>query len=142
MLADDCANSVEDIVKTTKQMGTLVQTVTEKAMNNMQMIQNGNETVVRTNDTFHRIHDIAGEINGAIASVGYSLVNMERLATEMAANTQEQSAGTESVLEDCRQVMHIAEAFNTKGNEMEHAGDQLKELSGELTTMVDQFKVD
>lgn len=142
MLADDCANSVEDIVKTTKQMGTLVQTVTEKAMNNMQMIQNGNETVVRTNDTFHRIHDIAGEINGAIASVGYSLVNMERLATEMAANTQEQSAGTESVLEDCRQVMHIAEAFNTKGNEMEHAGDQLKELSSELTAMVDQFKVD
>ncbi len=142
MLADDCANSVEDIVKTTRQMGTLVQTVTEKAMNNMQMIQNGNEAVARTNDTFHKIHDIAEEINGAIASVGYSLVNMEHLATEMAANTQEQSAGTESVLEDCRQVMHIAEDFNTKGDEMENAGDKLKELSGELTAMVDQFKVD
>ena len=119
-LADDCANSVEDIVKTTGQMGTLVQTVTQKAMNN----------------------DIAEEINGAIVSVGDSLVNMERLATDMAANTQEQSAGTESVLEDCRQVMHIAEDFNTKGDEMENAGDQLKELSGELTAMVEQFKVD
>ena len=68
-------------------------------------------------------------------------MNMEHLATEMAANTQEQSAGTESVLEDCRQVMHIAEDFNTKGDEMENAGDKLKELSGELTAMVDHSKL-
>lgn len=141
-LADDCANSVEDIVRTTRQMESLVQTVTEKAVDNMRMIQNGNEVVVRTNNTFRKIHDIAGEINGALVSVGQSLSNMESLATDMAASTEEQSASTESVLDDCKRAMHIAEDFNTQGDEMEKAGDQLKELSSELTAMVDQFKVD
>ncbi len=141
-LADDCANSVVDIVKTTKEMDTLVKAVVEKTTHSLQMIQDGNAVVVRTNETFYKINDIINEINAAIMEISSSIADIEQVATDMAASTQEQSANTESVLGDCEQAMTISERFNSEGEEMANAGQQLKQLSGELTAMVEQFKVD
>ena len=140
-LADSCGNSVVDIVNTTQKMETLVQVVTEKTSTNMQKIQDGNEVVTRTSETFQQIHSIIEEINEAIARVGNTLSDMENVATDMVASTQEQSANTESVLNDCEQIMHIAENFSAEGEEMASAGQQLKSLSAGLTTMVEKFKV-
>ena len=142
ILADDCANSVVDIVKTTRDMDELVKAVVEKTTDSLHMIQDGTDVVMRTNDTFHKINSIIVEINDAINNIGESIADVERVATDMAASTQEQSANTESVLEDCEQAMNISECFNSKGEEMAAAGQQLKELSGALASMVEQFKVD
>lgn len=142
LLADDCANSVVDIVKTTRDMDELVKTVVEKTTDSLNMIQDGNNVVVRTNDTFQKINNIIVEINDAINHIGDSIGDIERVATDMAASTQEQSANTESVLEDCEQAMGISEHFNAEAEEMANAGQQLKELADELTAMVEQFKVD
>ncbi len=141
-LADDCANSVVDIVKTTQEMDELVKNVVEKTTDSLRMIHDGHTVVVRTNDTFHKMNDIIAEINDAINNIGDSIADIERVATDMAASTQEQSANTTSVLEDCEQAMSISEHFNTEGEKMAYAGQQLKELSGELALMVEQFKVD
>lgn len=141
-LADDCANSVVDIVKTTREMDELVKAVVERTTDSLRMIQDGNAVVVRTNDTFHRINKIIAEINDAINNIGDSMADIERVATDMAASTQEQSANTESVLEDCEQAMSISERFNLESEQMANAGEQLKDLSGELASMVEQFKVD
>lgn len=141
-LADDCASSVGSIVDTTKEMSMLVEVVTQKTTDNMQMIKEGNEAVVRTNSTFHRIYDIMQEINRAMGGVAVSISDMERVATSMAASTMEQSASTESVLGDCEQAMHIAEHFRAEGEKMAAAGEQMKALSDQLNSMVEQFKVD
>ncbi len=140
-LADDCANSVVDIVNTTQKMDTLVQVVTEKTTMNMEKIQSGNEVVTRTGETFQQINAVIEEISEAIMRVGHTLSDMESVATDMVASTEEQSANTESVLNDCEQVMHIAENFNAEGEEMASAGQQLKELSAGLASMVEKFKV-
>ena len=141
-LADDCANSVVDIVNTTQKMETLVDIVTEKTIMNMNKIQDGNQIVNRTDETFRKINTISREINEAIVRVGRILADMENVATDIAASTEQQSAGTTSVLEDCEQAMYIAERFHAEGEEMADAGQQLKGLSGNLAAMVEQFKVD
>lgn len=141
-LADGCANSVVDIVNTTKKMETLVQVVMEKTSTSMLKIQDGNEVVKRTSETFHQINAITEEINDAIVRVGNTLAEMENVATDMAASTEEQSANTQNAVGDCEQAMHISERFNAEAEEMATAGIQLKELSENLTTMVEQFKVD
>ena len=141
-LADDCADSVEDIVKTTKKMEELVNIVTEKTATSMARIQDGNQMVIRTDETFHRINTVMQEINEAIVHIGNTLTDIEQVATDMAASTEEQSANTVGVLNDCEEAMHIAKRFQSEGEEMAVAGQQLKVLSGELSAKVERFKVD
>lgn len=141
-LAENCSNSVIDIVNTTRAMDDLVKIVTDKAAENMQVVEEGNAVVRRTVDAFHKINANIGEINDAIISVGQSISHMESVAVGMAASTEEQSAGTESVLGDCEHAMEIAVKFNAEGEKMAQVGEELKALSDALAAMVGQFKVD
>lgn len=70
------------------------------------------------------------------------MTDIEQVATDMAASTEEQSANTVGVLNDCEEAMHIAKRFQSEGEEMAVAGQQLKVLSGELSAKVERFKVD
>lgn len=141
-LAESCSTSVYDIVNTTRAMDELVKIVMDKAAENMQMVEAGNAVVKSTVDTFYRINANISEINDAIISVGQSISHMESVAVGMAASTEEQSAGTESVLGDCEHAMEIAAKFNAEGEKMAQVGEELKALSDALAAMVGQFKVD
>ncbi len=140
-LADNCANSVVDIVNTTQKMDALVETVIDKTTASIDKIKDGNEAVERTNATFHKINSVISEINDAIGSVSKSIAGVEDVAADMVANAQEQSAGAESVLTACDGVREVAEQFTSEGILMAQSGKELKELSYGLADMVDKFKV-
>lgn len=141
-LADDCAESVEDIVETTQQMSDRVAVVTERTSDSIRMIREGNQMASRTSGTFHDISETMNAIDRAITQLGKEIASMENVATDMAASTQEQSAGTESVLNACGEAMDIAHEFTEQGSKMETAGEQLRKISEELNELIRQFKME
>ncbi len=141
-LADGCADSAASIVATTTRMDELVKIVADRTEATLEAIQYGNIVVEKTNETFRYINDIVKEIEKAISNVGRALVTIESAATDIAASTEEQSAGTESVLGDCEHAMNIANIFNSESQVMAETSQGLKDLSDELTVLVNQFKVD
>ena len=62
-------------------------------------------------------------------------------AADMASRSEEQSASTSNALDDCRQMIEIAEQFNREGTEVENSGRELKELSLKLDETVEKFRV-
>lgn len=140
-LADNCAESVVDIVKTTEKMDGLVEAVTTATTDSIHKIQVGNEVVERTNDTFRCMQESINEIHAAIGTVVQAVSSIEGVATDMAASTEEQSASTDSVLGDCDQMLQIAQQFHNEGMEMADSSKKLKELSNELDTMVEKFQL-
>lgn len=66
---------------------------------------------------------------------------MRSVAADMASRSEEQSASTSNALDDCRQMIEIAEQFNREGTEVENSGKELKELSLKLDDTVEKFRV-
>lgn len=139
-LAEDCATAVVDIIAKTEDMNHLMEAVTDLTNGNISQIENGNQAVEHTNETFRQIQDRVGEIEEAIHHVDHSVKLIEDVATDMAANTQEQTASTESVLAHCDQILEIARQFNAQGQEMADSSQELRALSEQLDQTITQFR--
>ena len=140
-LAEQCANSAVDIVEKTQDLEKQVDEVIAATNGSIDKIQNGNETLERTSATFTHIRSRIDGINEAMANVINSVGDIETVAADMASRSEEQSASTSNALDDCRQMIEIAEQFNREGTEVENSGKELKELSLKLDETVEKFRV-
>lgn len=95
----------------------------------------------RTSATFTHIRSRIDGINEAMANVINSVGDIETVAADMASHSKQQSASTSNALDDCRQMIDIAEQFNREGTEVENSGKELKELSLKLDETVEKFRV-
>jgi methyl-accepting chemotaxis protein len=141
-LADDCSQSVVDIISTTKHMDTLMEAVIAATNGSIEKIRVSNAVVAHTNETFTKIQNRIHEMNDAIHTVNTSVDNIEGVATDMAAGTQEQSASMDNVLEHCEQILEIAQQFSAEGQAIEESSRELKELSEQLFGTVAQFQTE
>jgi methyl-accepting chemotaxis protein len=140
-LAVNCADAVEKITATTVEMNQLMEVVMRTTEQTRDQIHDGNDEVERSNTAFSKIENNIAEMDTAIQSVKAAVGNIEGIATDMAAGTQEQSASTASILSHCEQILEISRKFSTEGQEMADASKQLRELSEQLGETVAQFTV-
>jgi methyl-accepting chemotaxis protein len=90
---------------------------------------------------FGQIEHNTHEMEDAVEKVKNAMGNLEGIATDMAASTQEQSACTTNVLEHCEQILVFSKQFSEEGQQMADASHHLRELSEQLGETVAQFKV-
>jgi methyl-accepting chemotaxis protein len=140
-LATNCAEAVDNITATTTEMNQLMEVVIRTTEQTRDKIHDGNDEVERSNTAFNRIENNIREMDSAIQSVKEAVGNIEGIATDMAAGTQEQSASTSSVLSHCEQILEISRKFSAEGQEMADASSQLRELSEQLNDTVSKFKL-
>ncbi|MBQ8984172.1 MAG: methyl-accepting chemotaxis protein [Lachnospiraceae bacterium] len=140
-LAQNSSESVTDIVNMTSELDTLVNAVIEATNSSIEKISSSSEIVVKTNDTFGRIQQSMEEIQDSIHTVVTAVGKIEDIATDMASKTEEQSAGTLSILDDCEEMLNIANQFDSEGREMLSSSEDLKELSRNLDNTIEQFKL-
>lgn len=140
-LAESCANSAVDIVNTTKEMDGMVHVVLEKTEDSIQAIQKGTGVVTDTDESFRQIFLNMTDIQNAINTVNGTMQVLEEVATDMAATTQQQTASSEVVLQNCEQIMDISKEFQEDGKALVQVGNDLQGLSDTLKGQVDQFKI-
>lgn len=141
-LAENCSNSVTDIIDTTSSIRQLVNIVLEKSTESKTAIQESAEVVNNTEAAFEEIQRTISDIGNAMTTVNDAISNVENVATDIAASTEQQTSGTQEILATCEQVMEIAGDFRDDGSQMSKSSEELKELSKSLTTQISKFQLD
>lgn len=140
-LAESCASSAIDIVNTTKDMDQMVYVVLQKTEESISAIEEGNNVVVHTDETFQSIFNNMKDIETAMDQVDEAMQSMELVAKDMETVTNEQNHHSDEVLSACRQAMDISKEFNQQGETMVQVGSELKGLSTTLMEQIEQFKL-
>lgn len=68
-----------------------------------------------------------------------AIFNIEGVATDMAASTQQQSASTQEMQDTCLKVMELAQSVKADGEKTAAAGKKMSDLSGDLLSEVERF---
>jgi methyl-accepting chemotaxis protein len=140
-LAENCSNSVTDIVKTTSALSKLVNVVLEKSTESKNDIQDSVSVVRDTEAAFENIQRTISDIDIAMNTVNTAIAEVENVATDIASGTQEQTAETQQILATCEQVMNIAGDFRNEGSRMFESSEGLKQLSNDLNQEIDKFQL-
>ena len=138
-LADNCSNSVEDIVNTTNNMTLMVDLVRERTNESISAVEESSNVVSKTEETFSNINNMISDIEQAFVTVTDAIQNIEQVTSDIVASTEEQSASTQMILSNCEQIMQIVEQFRENGREISKAGSELKDLSDTLTGEIGKF---
>ena len=140
-LADDSQSSVKNIIETTGRLDKLVSIVLEKAQNNIERIATSDSSADRVSGVFALIRDNIRDINQSSDQIEKEMKNVEGIASDMAATTQEQTASIEVVLNTCKEMMEKSEAVAGSALELDAAGKDLHQIAESLKAQVDKFKV-
>ena len=140
-LADSCENSVKQIVETTEHLSELVTIVINETKTSRDAINSSVEVVKKTDETFAAINNTVGQIHEAMVHVKHAISDIEGVATDMAASTEEQSASTMEMQETCEKVMGLARDVKADGEKTAGAGQKMSELSADLLGEVSKFKL-
>ena len=140
-LADSCENSVKQIVETTEHLSELVTIVINETKTSRDAINSSVEVVKKTDETFAAINNTVGQIHEAMVHVKHAISDIEGVATDMAASTEEQSASTMEMQETCEKVMGLARDVKADGEKTAGAGQKMSELSADLLGEVSKFRL-
>lgn len=139
-LADMCSESVVQIQKNTSNIQTLVEVVFEKTTQSNEMIKTGGKTVYETEEVFNHIRENVDGIQTVMGQLGIAFSKVEHVSSDMAANTQKQTASTDLVLSMSEEIRELSEQFSDEGQNMNRQSVVMKQLSGALDEQVSLFK--
>lgn len=140
-LADSCENSVKQIVETTEHLSELVTIVINETKTSRDAINSSVEVAKKTDETFAAINNTVGQIHEAMVHVKHAISDIEGVATDMAASTEEQSASTMEMQDTCEKVMGLAKDVKADGEKTAGAGQKMSELSADLLGEVSKFRL-
>ncbi len=140
-LADSSQESVKKIIETTSRLDGLVVVVTQKAQNNIQLIDISKEEADHVSASFSSIHENIADIYQSSNEIEQEIKKVDAIASDMAATTQEQTASVEVVLNTCNQMMDMAQHVADSAQDLGIAGKDLNSISEELKEQVGKFQV-
>ena len=140
-LADQTAKSAVNIVKLTKTLEELMTQVSEATDDSIEKIRSGSDAVGRTSETFGSIRDGINKINGSIDRVTSALDGIKDVSGEVIQTAKLQETSTNAAMEECEKLLATAERLSEEENYVEAAGKELKELSLNLGSMVEEFRL-
>lgn len=140
-LADDSNKSVQKIQGLIDQVTSLVAGTVEKAKQSVDEISSSSELVNQAVNTFDTIYDNIINANHVVNNMASSMSQVESVATNVAAITEEQAASAEVISGNAGNI--VAESQNIT-NDSEKVADTAKELadtSENLMTQIKSFRV-
>ena len=140
-LADDSNKSVQKIQGLIDQVTSLVAETVEKAKQSVDEISSSSELVKQAVNTFDTIYDNIINANHVVNNMASSMSQVESVATNVAAITEEQAASAEVISGNAGNI--AAESQNIT-NDSEKVADTAKELadtSENLMTQIKSFRV-
>ncbi|WP_051656384.1 methyl-accepting chemotaxis protein [Butyrivibrio sp. AE3004] len=140
-LAQNSADSTQQISTIIKEITVQIEELSHKSQSNMNEINSNMEAVNTAGTTFEEIFKSLDETSDIVGDMIAKVGSVDEIATSMAAISEEQSASTQEVSATATHLTSSAElvAENSKG--VDHSATAVSDSSEEIENLINVFKV-
>lgn len=140
-LAQTSAQSVQNIEALVTQINANVDDCVQKAEGSVTDIHDSSQLIQTALTTFDQIFENVDMANGLIKSMVDKIGQVDDVATNVAAISQEQAASSEEILATSETMVAQAENISQNSGAVAQDSGELARSSEELATQMNQFKI-
>lgn len=140
-LADDSNKSVQKIQGLIDQVTSLVAETVEKAKQSVDEISSSSELVNQAVNTFDTIYDNIINANQVVNNMATSMSQVESVATNVAAITEEQAASAEVISGNAGNIATESQNITNDSEKVADTAKELADTSESLMTQIKSFRV-
>jgi len=140
-LAKNSADSVAHITELITEINTLVEDAVRQAGNSAQDISGSAELIHTAVDTFDTIFKNIQETSTLIGNVVDKINQVDQVATNVAAISEEQAASSDEILATSESMLQQAKNISKNSDQVEQEADNLAVSADQLADQVKQFRI-
>lgn len=140
-LAQNSAESTQQISSIIKEITVQIEELSNKSQSNMNEINNNMEAVNTAGSTFEEIFRSLDETSDIVAEMINKVGNVDEIATSMAAISEEQSASTQEVTATATNLTESAELVAENSRGVDSSASAVSDSSEKIETLINIFKV-
>ena len=140
-LAKNSADSVAHITELITEINNLVEDAVRQAGNSAQDISGSAELIHTAVDTFDPIFKNIQETSALIGNVVDKINQVDQVATNVAAISEEQAASSDEILATSESMLQQAKNISKNSDQVEQEADNLAVSADQLADQVKQFRI-
>lgn len=140
-LAKNSADSVAHITELITEINNLVEDAVRQAGNSAQDISGSAELIHTAVDTFDTIFKNIQETSTLIGNVVDKINQVDQVATNVAAISEEQAASSDEILATSESMLQQAKNISKNSDQVEQEADNLAVSADQLADQVKQFRI-
>lgn len=140
-LAKNSADSVAHITELITEINDLVEDAVRQAGNSAQDISGSAELIHTAVDTFDTIFKNIQETSALIGNVVDKINQVDQVATNVAAISEEQAASSDEILATSESMLQQAKNISKNSDQVEQEADNLAVSADQLAEQVKQFRI-
>ena len=140
-LAKNSADSVAHITELITEINNLVEDAVRQAGNSAQDISGSAELIHTAVDTFDTIFKNIQETSALIGNVVDKINQVDPVATNVAAISEEQAASSDEILATSESMLQQAKNISKNSDQVEQEADNLAVSADQLADQVKQFRI-
>lgn len=140
-LAKNSADSVAHITELITEINNLVEDAVRQAGNSAQDISGSAELIHTAVDTFDTIFKNIQETSALIGNVVDKINQVDQVATNVAAISEEQAASSDEILVTSESMLQQAKNISKNSDQVEQEADNLAVSADQLAEQVKQFRI-
>lgn len=140
-LAKNSADSVAHITELITEINNLVEDAVRQAGNSAQDISGSAELIHTAVDTFDTIFKNIQETSALIGNVVDKINQVDQVATNVAAISEEQAASSDEILATSESMLQQAKNISKNSDQVEQEADNLAVSADQLAEQVKQFRI-
>lgn len=140
-LAKNSADSVAHITELITEINNLVEDAVRLAGNSAQDISGSAELIHTAVDTFDTIFKNIQETSALIGNVVDKINQVDQVATNVAAISEEQAASSDEILATSESMLQQAKNISKNSDQVEQEADNLAVSADQLADQVKQFRI-
>ena len=140
-LAQNSADSTQQISAIIKEITVQIEELANKSQSNMTEINNNMDAVNTAGDTFEEIFRSLDETSDIVQEMISKVGNVDEIATSMAAISEEQSASTQEVTATATNLTTSAEMVAENSRGVDNSASAVSSSSEKIEDLINIFKV-
>lgn len=140
-LADISSNSASKISEIIMQINTQVNYMIEQTAQSVSHIEANSGKITASCDIFENIYKNVNETDRMLSEIVSEIANVDDVATNIAALSQEQSASTEEILASTEMLAESSLQFSADSKEMARGADSVSDAAFALAEHMRKFKI-
>ena len=140
-LAQNSADSTQQISSIIKEITVQIEELSSKSQSNMNEINNNMQAVDTAGETFEEIFRSLDETSAIVSDMISKVGNVDEIATSMAAISEEQSASTQEVTATATNLTTSAELVAENSRGVDSSASAVSTSSEKIENLISSFKV-
>ena len=140
-LADISSSSATKISESISQINTQVTHMMNQTQRSVSYIESNSEKITTSCEIFENIYSNVAEADKVLSKIVAEIANVDDVATNIAALSQEQSASTEEILASTELLAESSLQFSSDSKEMARGADHVSDAAFALAEHMRKFKI-